>query len=409
LRRRPGAGYDHGVRIHAWVTIVIAGCSPRSVPTPVDDLDTAGTPAAETAEARWYRMTWRGHAIGWAMDRTSTTDAGVRIVRREHFEIRRGDAPVTTTMTIAIDADRDLVPATIDVLEIDAGKTWSALARRDADGWIVDGERVAPPSTPSELIPALVARDGSFSGPIVLPGWRFATGHGAVIAAGSGRLAARTVVAERAIDATIELAGDGEPAMVADSTGVVATRVDRDVAVAVWEPVDMVAAGAIALPGPATAPLDLAIASTTALPAAPGQRVGKRRVVIDPDAPGALAPGPKGARRDDAIRHLAGVAERALTPDLGAGGDCTAYALAFGAAARDAGIPFRIVTGFVGEDTALVRHRWAIAWTGTRWIAVDPSLGEAPARRPLLSIAIHGDSIAELASAASLLDGIALQ
>ena len=35
----------------------------------------------------------------------------------------------------------------------------------------------------------------------------------------------------------------------------------------------------------------------------------------------------------------------------------------------DAGIPVRLVTGFRLDGDRLVRHRWAIAWTGRRWLA----------------------------------------
>jgi hypothetical protein len=38
----------------------------------------------------------------------------------------------------------------------------------------------------------------------------------------------------------------------------------------------------------------------------------------------------------------------------------------------------------------LIRHRWAVSWTGSAWIAVDAAFGAAPAGGDLIGLAVHG-------------------
>ncbi|MCA9678311.1 MAG: lasso peptide biosynthesis protein, partial [Myxococcales bacterium] len=159
-------------------------------------------------------------------------------------------------------------------------------------------------------------------------------------------------------------------------------------------------------------------------PAVPGQQVaadGDRwGLVLDPELPGAMAaPGDgddgdgDGDRTDD-IAALAHDVDLRLDEDLAItaptmaaarqarAGDCTTHALLFAALAGDAGIPVRLVTGFRLDGDRLVRHRWAIAWTGRRWLAVDPTRGEAPARSFLIGLAVHGARAEEVAVADEL-------
>jgi transglutaminase-like putative cysteine protease len=58
-----------------------------------------------------------------------------------------------------------------------------------------------------------------------------------------------------------------------------------------------------------------------------------------------------------------------------------------------------IFTGFVLDGSTLVRHRWAVVWTGARWLPVDPSSGDAPAPPDLFALAVHDTSAEALAGA----------
>ena len=52
-------------------------------------------------------------------------------------------------------------------------------------------------------------------------------------------------------------------------------------------------------------------------------------------------------------------------------------------------IPTRVVTGFRVDGDRLIRHRWAVSWTGRAWIAVDAAFGAVPAGGDLVGVAIH--------------------
>jgi hypothetical protein len=41
------------------------------------------------------------------------------------------------------------------------------------------------------------------------------------------------------------------------------------------------------------------------------------------------------------------------------------------------------------RDDRLIRHRWAVSWTGARWIAIDAAFGAAPAGGNLIGLAVH--------------------
>ena len=93
--------------------------------------------------------------------------------------------------------------------------------------------------------------------------------------------------------------------------------------------------------------------------------------------------------------------QRRIAPDLAAGvasprdaeaataGDCTTFALAYAALAHRRAIPTRVVTGLRVDGDRLVRHRWAVSWTGRAWIAVDAAFGAAPAGGDLIGLAVH--------------------
>lgn len=97
--------------------------------------------------------------------------------------------------------------------------------------------------------------------------------------------------------------------------------------------------------------------------------------------------------------------QQRIAPDLGAAiatprdastataGDCTTFALAYAAVAQRSAIPTRVVTGLRVDHSSggerLARHRWAVSWTGTKWIAVDAAFGRVPAGGDLIGLAVH--------------------
>ncbi len=99
---------------------------------------------------------------------------------------------------------------------------------------------------------------------------------------------------------------------------------------------------------------------------------------------------------DDDLGSPGGGVAAALT--LGRG-DCTAHALLFAALARARGVATRLVTGYRLVENRLIRHRWALAAVDGRWLAVDPTYGEAPTSARLFGLATHGTRAAELALA----------
>lgn len=60
-------------------------------------------------------------------------------------------------------------------------------------------------------------------------------------------------------------------------------------------------------------------------------------------------------------------------------GDCTEHATLFSALAKIVGIPTRHATGlvYVGrKDNVFGYHEWVEVWTGSEWIAMDPTFGQ---------------------------------
>ncbi|RMH72078.1 MAG: transglutaminase domain-containing protein [Gemmatimonadetes bacterium] len=57
-------------------------------------------------------------------------------------------------------------------------------------------------------------------------------------------------------------------------------------------------------------------------------------------------------------------------------GDCNEHTTLFTALARAVGIPTRIALGVVYLDNAFYYHAWPEVWTGTRWVAMDPTFGD---------------------------------
>jgi transglutaminase-like putative cysteine protease len=108
-----------------------------------------------------------------------------------------------------------------------------------------------------------------------------------------------------------------------------------------------------------------------------------------------------GKDRSREIANLVTAVRTRIAPDLAASpgspreastataGDCTTFALAYASAASNRSIPTRVVTGLRVDNGRLIRHRWAVSWTGKAWIAVDAAFGAAPAGGDLIGLAVH--------------------
>ena len=408
------------------VLLVVAGLGcgggARAVP---DDLDGDLVRGAEVSR-EVYTLWWNGARIGDVEEEVRRErGGGVQLTRREHVQVRRGDRLSATRLTIEIRADRALRAEEVRVDAWGDGGAANAQATRGPDGrWriAVDGEaaRTADAAlVPAELVPLLVARDGEFRGEVLLPGRGFATATLTVARDGDHHRAELTVPGGRLVT-RLELDRDGSLMRAAGADGVVAVRaLPADVA-APFEPPEVVDGTAIAVAGAVSEDatrlfLAMAPVERELPPALPGQEViaeGDRwGIILDGSLPGALEPLAAGADRTGDIRDLVRAVDLRLEEDLGLtaatmaaarqakAGDCTSHALLFAALAGDAGIEVQLVTGFRLDGDRLVRHRWAIAWTGAAWMAVDPTHGEAPLRSFLLGLAIHGARADQIALA----------
>jgi transglutaminase-like putative cysteine protease len=204
-------------------------------------------------------------------------------------------------------------------------------------------------------------------------------------------------------EATIDLDADGMPARVVDGDGVIEMRATEAQVGEPFPAVDLIAATSVPIGG---VPGDrLVLDGDVALPPVPGQdaRPTTAGVEVELSArlPGAMPAGAHGRDRSDDITALVKAVQARIEPDLATGtqsakdaasanaGDCTTYALAYAALATERGIPTRIVTGFRLDASRLIRHRWAVSWTGRSWIAVDAAFGAAPAGGDLVGLAVH--------------------
>jgi hypothetical protein len=368
-------------------------------------------------------------------------------VRTEALRFLRGDVPIAIATAIEITADRALVPSRVTWTER-AQATRRGEAVRDAAGWIVTGGEEAPRTArlpaaaiPAELAPLRVRRDGRFAGPVFLPARGFVTGAGRIEPIAPGRLIARLVfeadpaaaaataspaagaTAGATAEATIDLGDDAMPVRVVDGEGVIATRITAAEARAPFAPVDLIAATSIPLAGapgaPGAPPRHLVLDGDVALPPVPGQAAQVTadgiELALSPRLRGALPPGAPGPDRTRDILWLVARVHRRIAPDLAAHpatlhaaaaattGDCTTFALAYAALAAERAIPTRVVTGFRVDGDRLVRHRWAVSWTGAAWIAVDAAFGAVPAGGDLVGLAVHAaDDVGLVAGDAAL-------
>jgi Transglutaminase-like superfamily len=378
---------------------------------------------------RRYAIWLGGAQVGTAAETEQWSATGVIVRRTEAMQYLRGDAAVALAMTIEIVADAALVPSRVTWTE-QAQATRHGEAVRDAAGWTVTDDagvrRLPARAIPAELAPLIVRRDGHFAGPVFLPARGFVAGAGRIEPVAPGRLVARLVFAAEATagatagataEATIDLADDGMPLRVVDGEGVIATRITAAEARQPFTPVDLIAATAIALTG--TPSHRLRLDGELAVPPVPGQRtqlVPDGAVVeLSADLAGGLPPGVRGADRTREIAALVRRVRGRIAPDLAAdptsartaaaatAGDCTTFALAYTALAGERAIPTLVVTGFRIDGDRLVRHRWAVSWTGRAWIAVDAAFGAVPAGGDLVGLALHdADDLGLVAGEAAL-------
>jgi Transglutaminase-like superfamily len=392
------------LRVVVW--IACAACAaPATVVHPTAEIP----PERHTDQTRFYSIWLGGARIGTATEAEVWNPRGVHLRRTEAMSFLRGDAEVSLTTQIDIDADLQLVAHQVRWMENNNGVVRSA----DADTQLANG------AVPAELVPMIVRRDGHFIGAVFLPARNFVGGHGRIDPVAPGRLVARLALdAGPLAEATIDQASDGMPARVVDGEGVIALRITADQARVPFAAADLIAATAVPIGGRHHAH-HLMLDGHVVLPALPGQAATIERtgiaVELGAQLPGGLPADEVGPDRANEIRTLvAGVRSR-ITPDLGAtisssrdadaatAGDCTTFALAYAALASRRGIVTRVVTGLrvdssqAGGDR-LVRHRWAVSWTGRAWIAVDAAFGAVPAGGDLIGLAIHDADDAGLVS-----------
>lgn len=372
---------------------------------------------------RRYTIWLGGAQVGTAAETERWSASGVAFRRTEALRFLRGDAMVTLTTAIEIDASLALVPSRVRWTETGVGSR-TAEAIHDATGWHVsidsappaaalrgpgepslalgDSRALPPSAVPAELVPLLVRRDGAFHGAVFLPARGFVAGTGRVEPVAPARLVARLALdAGTVVEATIDVAPDGAFGRVVDGEGVIARRATDAQATAEFPLVDLIAATSVPLTG--TPSSRIALLGDVAVPAVPGQApvaaAAGLALELSPALPGDLPAGDAGPDRTADIRTLVGAVRARISPDLRAGsvrardrataGDCTTFALAYAALATRAGIPTRVVTGLRVDGKALIRHRWAVSWTGRAWIAVDAAFGAAPAGGDLIGLAIH--------------------
>ena len=375
---------------------------------------------------RRYTIWLGGARIGTAVETEAWSAAGVTLARAESLRFLREETPVSIETAIEIAADAALVPARVAWTGTPGGR---ATAIRGPAGWTVDGDarRTLPDAIPAELVPLLARRDGRFAGRVFLPARAFVVGEVRIDPVAPRRLIARLQAGGAVTESTIDVDADGSYARIVDGDGVIAIRATAAQAAEPFPLVDLIAATAIPIAGAPGPERHLVIAGDVALPAVPGQAAGAHpggvELALSPRLAGDLPPpplsSPPGAApppdRTPAIRALVAQVRARIEPDLAAGpafaaaapaataGDCTTYALAYAAHAARAGIPTRVVTGFRVDGDRLVRHRWAVSWTGRGWIAIDAAFGAAPAGGDLIGLAVHDADDAGLVAGAAAL------
>lgn len=389
----------------AVFAVLVACAHPPALPADVP----AELPPNQT---RHYTIWLGGARVGTAVESEAWTKDGVRLRRDETLRFMRADTEVELATAIVIDADPVLVAHRVRWTQSGVDER-GAEAIRTRDGWqLSTGGTLAMQAVPAELVPLLVRRDGAFTGTVFLPARGFVAGSGRIEPVAPGRLVARLALdAGPVVEATIDLDSDGTPARVVDGEGVIAIRATAEQAAAPFPAVDLIGATAIPIAGKRQGN-HIMLDGTLALPGVPGQlarlsAAGAPGVDVELDArlAGSLPAGPTYLDRAAEIRALVAAVRNRITPDLAASpasardaatataGDCTTFALAYAALATRRAIPTRVVTGLRVDHQngidRLIRHRWAVSWTGARWIAIDAAFGAVPAGGNLIGLAVH--------------------
>jgi hypothetical protein len=382
--------------VRAVVLALVASCAPA-----VSALTADSTTETPRDAVRHFTIWLGGARVGTATEHETWSHDGVHFMREEQLLFLRGDAAVKLTTTIDIDASSALVARRVRWTERTAHGERGAEAVRARDGWRVStGEHLGGDAVPAELVPLIVQRDGAFKGDVFLPARGFVVGSGRVNPVASRRFVARIDLATASVEATIDIDRDGLPGRVVDGEGVIAIRTTKAAAAESFAPVDLIAATSIPLAG---APSHhIMLDGDLALPALPGQQARPAAsgldIELDPKLTGGLPAGPEEPDRTREIKTLVRAVRQRITPDLSVtsrdamnatAGDCTTFALAYAALATERRIPTRVVTGLRVDGARLIRHRWAVSWTGTKWIAIDAAFGAVPAGGNLIGLAVH--------------------
>lgn len=397
------------------VAVALSACASAK---PVAELDGPDTPS----DREDHYTIWLGGArVGTAIEREEWSRTGVILHREERMRFLRGDADIALATTIEVRASRALVPSRVRWTERTiatplataiAGppQERTAEATRDAGGaWITSTHAQLPADAiPAELVPTLVREHGrrptAFAGRVFLPGRGFLIGDGKIDRVSERRLVARLALDGGALaEATIDTTDDGTYTRVVDGEGVIAIRTTEAAAREPFQPVDLIAATSIPIAGVASQ--TLLLEGGLAVPSLPGQLARPEpdgvALELSPRLPGDLPYGAFGRDRSREIIQLLGLVRARIAPDLGThpgsprdastatAGDCTTFALAYASLATTRAIPTRVVTGLRIDGGRLVRHRWAVSWTGKAWIAVDAAFGAAPAGGDLIGLAVH--------------------
>ena len=386
------------MRFAVVITALAACARPPALPADVP----GDLPANQT---RHYTIWLGGARVGTAIESEAWTKDAVRLRRDERMRFLRGETEVELATAIVIDASATLEGRRVRWTET-SGDVRGAEAARTHDAWqLSTGGTLAMQAVPAELVPLLVRRDGAFAGTVFLPARGFVAGTGRIDPVAPGRLVARLALdGGPVVEATIDLDRDGTPTRVVDGEGVIAIRTTAEQASEPFPAVDLIAATAIPITGTRRA-ARLVLDGNLALPGVPGQlaRTATNGVAVELDAAlaGSLPAGPLHFDRSADIRGLVADVRARITPSLAAtpasprdaatatAGDCTTFALAYAALAARRAIPTRVVTGLRVDDGRLIRHRWAVSWTGTRWIAIDAAFGAVPAGGNLIGLAVH--------------------
>jgi hypothetical protein len=367
----------------------------------------ATSPAAPVE--RWFRISYLGHDAGWARERETRSDDGLIVERREYLRLSRLGRDHVVDFEVTVHASVSGAPTHLTAVMNDGDERWAIDATWTPEHWRISEHgkplRLAPATAlPSELVPWHFRRAGAFSGPVLLSGERLALAHGQVAVTGPHQLLATVDQGSHEVATVVELSPDGETRSAVDSTGTALHRTTREEAQAWWPAADVVALASIDIGGaaPDHGPVQLELrveGGSPPPPALPGQQISVRadawQIVLDPALPGSLAPLP---RSSDVTATITRISDEVSVQHRRRGGDCTAHATGFVRRARAAGIHAQVVTGYILEDSRLIRHRWAVGWSGERWISVDPTAGEGEAPW-LLGLFVHDDSPRGLAAA----------